>query len=92
MHASRLAIVLVRSNDRRKEEIMTKTYKAALVFAVAFALSAPDAIYASTPNNDGRSRPGDDTVITRVVKAIKRVVRTILEQPAVPIPDDPSTH
>lgn len=71
---------------------MIKTSKAALVFAVALALSAPNAVYAGTPNNNGRSRPGDDTVITRIVNTIKRVVRTILDQPAVPIPDDPSSH
>ncbi len=71
---------------------MIKTSKAALVFAVALAVSVPNALYAGAPNSDLRSGSGDDTVITRFVKTIKRVVRTILEQPAIPIPDIPTPH
>jgi hypothetical protein len=68
------------------------TIRAALVLYVALAIGVPSATYASTPGSDLRSGPGDDSVIARVVKAIKRVVRTILEQPGVPIPDPPPTQ
>jgi hypothetical protein len=63
------------------------TIRAAVVLYVALAIGVPNAVHAATPGRDLRSGPGDDTVIARVVKAIKRVVRTILEQPGVPIPD-----
>jgi hypothetical protein len=71
---------------------MIKTSRAALVLAVALTVSVPNALYAGTPSRDLRSGPGDDTVISRLVKTIKRAVRTILEQPAIPIPDVPTTH
>ena len=71
---------------------MIKTSKAAFALAILLAVSVPNAIYAGTLNHDLRGGPGDDTVMTRIVKTIKWVVRTILEQPAIPIPDPPPVH
>jgi hypothetical protein len=62
-----------------------KSSKAAIVLTLVLVFAVPTYAAAPTPDSPRRGA-GDDTVIARSVKTVKRLVKSILEQPAIPIP------